>query len=71
MSVPGDVSLRLTILIRGKSYRLTVTPENFSLVSREERRRVELPWSALADEEGEMMSAIYRAMRRPPGRRGR
>ena len=71
MSAPGDISLRLTIQIRGKPYRLTVTRESFSLVPAGKSRGVELPWSALADEDAEMMSALHRTMKRVTGRHGR
>ena len=71
MPTHGDLTLRLTILIRGKPYRLTVTRETFSLVAKGQRGGIELPWSALADEDAQLMSALYRTMRRLPGRRGR
>jgi hypothetical protein len=66
-----DVTLRLSILIRGKPYRLTVTPESFLLVAEGKRRGIELPWSALVDEDAQMLSALYRTMKRAAGRRGR
>lgn len=71
VAVSRDVSLRLTIQIRGKPYRLTVTRESFSLVPSGKRRGIELPWSALADEDAEMMSALHRTMKRVSDGHGR
>jgi hypothetical protein len=71
VSASGDVSVKLTIQIRGKPYRLRVTRDGFSLAPEGKRRGVDLPWSALADEDAQMMSALHRTMKRVSGRHGR
>jgi hypothetical protein len=71
VSAPNDISVKLTVQIRGRPYDLTVTPATFKLVPKGKRRGVELPWSAFATEDAQMLSALHAAMRRALGGRTR
>lgn len=64
MSTKPDMSLRLTLKIRGKPYVLTVTCESFKLVLKGKREGVELPWSAFLEEDTAMLSSLYASIRR-------
>ena len=64
VSAPADVTLRLSVTIRGQRYWLTVTRESFKLLRKGKRQGIELPWSAFVDEDAAMLSALHAAIRR-------
>ena len=64
VSSTPDISIRLTVQIRGEPYYLTISPESFKLVAKGKREGIELPWSAFATEDAQMLSALHAAMRR-------
>ena len=71
MSASRDLSLSLTVHIRGQPYHLTVTPEYFRLVPSGKRQAIELPWSAFATEDAAMLSALHAAIKRAKRRQAR
>ena len=69
VSPAPDVSLELTVRIRGEPYYLTVTAQSFRLVRKGKREGIELPWSAFASEDAAMLSALHASIAR--GRAGK
>ena len=67
MSPAADVSLKLTVRIRGEPYDVTITAQSFKLVRKGRREGIELPWSAFASEDAAMLSALHASIAR--GRR--
>jgi hypothetical protein len=67
VSPAPDVSLKLTVRIRGEPYYLTVSAQSFKLVRKGRREAIELPWSAFASEDAAMLSALHASIAR--GRR--
>ena len=69
MSPAPDVSVKLTVRIRGEPYYLAVTAQSFKLVRKGKREGIELPWSAFASEDAAMLSALHASIAR--GRAGK
>jgi hypothetical protein len=64
VSTEAEVSLKLSLKLRGKHYLLTVTPESFKLVLKGKREAIELPWTAFLDDDAAMLSALHASMRK-------
>ena len=70
VSPAPDVSVKLTVRIRGEPYYLAVTAQSFKLVRKGKREGIELPWSAFASEDAAMLSALHASIaRRRAGKR--
>jgi hypothetical protein len=66
-----NLSIKLTVQIRGQPYQLTVTPDYFKLIPKGKRQGIELPWSALVSEDAAMLSGLHATIKRAAGQRRR
>jgi hypothetical protein len=64
VSTSRDVRLTLNVVLRGRPYVLTITPESFKLTLKGKRSGIELPWTAFLDEDAAMMSALHASIRK-------
>jgi len=63
-SAMAELSLKLTVNLRGKPYVLTVTPNGFRLDLKSRRRSIELPWTAFLEEDAALYSELYKSIHR-------
>lgn len=66
MTTPLEGPLRRALIVAGKSYTLTITPDGLKLVQKGRRNGHELAWQALVSGEAALATALNASLARAP-----
>jgi hypothetical protein len=64
MATKLEKPLRREVLVDGKPYMLTLTPEGFKLVPKGKRKGLEISWRALVSGEAALATALNASLQR-------